>query len=309
VDPQRMKGISGVVVNDPVDRAAEIVEKLRKKCDLLIALSHLEPNTEKRLLKEVPEIDILVSGGHAGKPLHKPEHRGEPVASETAAKEDSAEQVKPQGRTVTLRTANRGASLGRLDLTVAPGFVALRDSSKAGAEDKNIGYYRNTLISLDKKIEEDPQVKELITEHKNAGRKQTASGPAEKVRVYLGAARCRRCHTDQYVVWEAGSHAQAYERLVKDGHGRDSECIGCHSTGYKQRGGFWEMVRGPERLGGVQCEACHGPGSVHVEQEGKGHISKTASPKLCLACHTSERDKTFDLQVDLQLVQCPRSET
>ena len=187
--------------------------------------------------------------------------------------------------------------------------MALRDSSEAGENDKDIGYYRNTLISLDTKIKEDPQVKALITEHKKGERKKTAEGSAEKVRVYLGAARCRRCHMDQYAAWEAGSHAQAYTRLVKDGHGRDSECIGCHSTGYKQRGGFWEMVRGPERLGGVQCEACHGPGSMHVEQQGKGHIAKAASSKLCLACHTPERDKTFDLQVDLQLVQCPRSET
>jgi len=50
----------------------------------------------------------------------------------------------------------------------------------------------------------------------------------------------------------------------KDSH--DKLCVSCHVTGYGQadRGGFKDAASSAHLLG-VQCEACHGPGSNHVK--------------------------------------------
>ena len=66
-------------------------------------------------------------------------------------------------------------------------------------------------------------------------------------------------------------HSKAWTRLPekyrdpsqKDDKGR--ACISCHVTGYGDaRGGFQDAVAS-KRLLGVGCEACHGPGSKHIE--------------------------------------------
>lgn len=290
LNPQWVKRDS-VVANDPVDAAAKIVKELRGRCDLLIALSHLERTAEMRLTKKVPEIDVLISGGHTGSPLRKPQRKG---------------------RTVIVRTSKKGASLGQLDLWLAPGFEALYDSSEAVETEKDKGdrgYYRHTLVSINSKIEDDPRIGELIAAYKESVGKGHSGRSAEKVRAYLGARRCQRCHTAQHEAWGAHAHARAYGRLVKEGRGSDPECIGCHSTGYRTVGGFWDTERGPRLLGGVQCEACHGPGSVHVERRGKGYVSKAVASDVCLKCHTPARDATFDFEADLHAIRCPPPET
>ena len=66
-------------------------------------------------------------------------------------------------------------------------------------------------------------------------------------------------------------------------------CLRCHVTGaldVDDSGGRRQDGRvgiaGTWSEDGVQCEACHGPGSVHIGDPDKGHIDIDAS---CTACH------------------------
>jgi len=102
----------------------------------------------------------------------------------------------------------------------------------------------------------------------------TALGPDEGAGVrrasYVGAETCKKCHYQTHRTWVDEGHAKAWENLpeayrdpaVVDEEGR--ACISCHVTGWGQPDGFVDPVTSKHLLG-VQCEACHGPGSRHVE--------------------------------------------
>jgi hypothetical protein len=87
---------------------------------------------------------------------------------------------------------------------------------------------------------------------------------------YVGADACKKCHFKQHKSWKDMKHSRAWEVLseeqrnpeTKDDAGR--VCISCHVTGWGEENGFVDPVTS-EHLLGVQCEACHGPGSKHVE--------------------------------------------
>jgi hypothetical protein len=73
-----------------------------------------------------------------------------------------------------------------------------------------------------------------------------------------------------------------------------NECAGCHATGVDpEKKTFVEM--------GVACEACHGPGSNHVEAVPgyeiatimqAGRMTTFQASQICGSCHTRGRDKT-----------------
>jgi hypothetical protein len=44
----------------------------------------------------------------------------------------------------------------------------------------------------------------------------------------------------------------------------------------------------------VQCEACHGPGSEHVEDPNGGHIRKEVTATMCMRCHEAANSPRFD---------------
>ena len=87
---------------------------------------------------------------------------------------------------------------------------------------------------------------------------------------YIGVKACKKCHIKQERSWKKMKHAGAWEALPEKYHDpsqKDEEgraCISCHVTGYGKDGGFVDPTAS-ENLLGVQCEACHGPGSKHKE--------------------------------------------
>ena len=78
----------------------------------------------------------------------------------------------------------------------------------------------------------------------------------------------------------AGYHAGEVEKPYS--------CGSCHTTGYSEEGnqdGLPGMV-GTWSEPGIQCEACHGPGSAHADAGGdKSLITIDTSAALCGSCH------------------------
>ena len=100
------------------------------------------------------------------------------------------------------------------------------------------------------------------------------------------------CHSDAFDVYVNTTHARAYHTLSSLFVHRDTNCVGCHVTGYGQLGGFSGMRRlgSPVDLIDVQCEACHGPGTEHSRD---GSYTRAAI-ESCVQCHTEEEDPDFD---------------
>ena len=107
---------------------------------------------------------------------------------------------------------------------------------------------------------------------------------------YVGVNQCKMCHMKQYNVWKDTAHAKAFD-VLKPADQAKPECIKCHITGDNKE------------LKGVQCEACHGPGSEYKsfavmknvkEAEAKGLVPKPVN--VCVKCHNknSPNFKGFD---------------
>ena len=123
---------------------------------------------------------------------------------------------------------------------------------------------------------------------------------------YTGTETCSDCHDEAQEFWETTVHASAYQTLVDTNQQFDLECVGCHVTGFRKPGGS-EVVKNAG-LKDVQCEVCHGPGSLHSEDGGEdlSLIKLEAPAKLCATeCHTPEHSDTFEYEAYLRDILGP----
>jgi hypothetical protein len=122
---------------------------------------------------------------------------------------------------------------------------------------------------------------------------------------YVGGTKCKICHKAEYTSWEETKHAKAYEALKPEDRKKDS-CVVCHVTGFGVADTLFE---------GVQCEACHGPGSLYkspkIMSKSKFKENPEAQLKLameaglvlpteetCVGCHNKKSPtfKGFDFE-------------
>lgn len=125
---------------------------------------------------------------------------------------------------------------------------------------------------------------------------------------YVGVAKCKTCHLKEFNVWSASPHASALDRLSAEQR-QKPECVACHVTGHGKPAAPGAAVEG------VQCEACHGPGSLYksvsimskkaYESDSEGTHKKALEAGLvvpteatCRGCHNekSPNFKGFDFK-------------
>ncbi len=141
---------------------------------------------------------------------------------------------------------------------------------------------------------------------------------------YIGVEKCASCHKAEHLAWKTSVHAKAFN-VLKPGKRKkakllaeldpekdytaDKKCVGCHVTGYREKGGFKDVASTPEFIG-VSCESCHGAGSKYAvlhndnpsgftKQEAieLGQLYGVDDEAVCLACH-AHKDSPFHEGLD-----------
>ena len=268
-----------IEIKNPVETAKNLIAALKNTCSFIIVLSNLGLEGDKKLAQNILGIDLII-GGKAVQRMPEP--------------------VK-EGKTNIVQAYRRGQYLGRLDIT------AQSDSPKP------LFAMKNTLIPLAEKIADDKAIALLTKEYRArviAMNRQeffkeklnekhiTASADA----LYTGSEKCASCHKPQYDNWLNTPHAYAYETLMKNCNNFDIECLPCHTTGFKEPGGFAVSQGNESAFINVQCEACHGPGKKH---KAKGDIIRDAGEGVCKQCHDEKNSPRFNYEEYLPIVKCP----
>ena len=268
-----------IEVKNPLETAKKNIASLKNTCSFIIVLSNLGLEGDKKLAKGIPDIDLII-GGRATQRMLEP--------------------VK-EGGTIIVQAYRRGQYLGRLEVTAQ------------GASSKSQFAMKNTLIPLGEKIADDKAIALLTKEYrarviamnrqeffKEKLNEKHISASAEAL--YTGAEKCAACHKPQYDNWLNTPHAYAYETLMKNCNNFDIECLPCHTTGFKEPGGFAVSQGNESAFINVQCEACHGPGKKH---KAKGDIIRDAGEGVCKQCHDEKNSPRFIYEEYLPIVKCP----
>jgi hypothetical protein len=123
---------------------------------------------------------------------------------------------------------------------------------------------------------------------------------------YLGQQVCLGCHSGTAQFAQTNPHAHAWQTLVRDNKTQDLDCVPCHVTGWGKPGG--SAFDNLKQFHNVQCEACHGPGSLHVASisSGRGILKPPpVTASACLDCHTPQHSTRFEFEVYRKRLRVP----
>lgn len=255
----KIPGAEKIRVEPPLKTASRLIPLLvgEKRPDLLVVLTDMMDRDLRKLALSGLPIDVIVGSSRRNQ-LSVPAQVGGAL----------------------ICTLDRGGkTLGRIDVAEGDGTAPR---------------FRNTFVPLmEKRFPDHPAIAALVSkalervkELQSEAIPQAASSAAEGCgQEFVGARTCRRCHPGRYDHWEGTPHADAYAVLRAKGREFDTECLACHTVAYECSDGEVDR-RSIERFANVQCESCHGPGSVHVASEGKAPVEKGLA---CPKCHTPER--------------------
>ncbi len=177
-DPRK----KGLIIQDPVETAQEMVRELGPQTDLIILLSHLSYPKDVDLAQKISGIHIIV-GGHVGVNLSNP-----PVINDK----------------IILQTSSRGMYAGRFDLTLlnnktsfyniatkhtleanlnkfqsqltsaqvseaekAQWKRAKENTEKAIQQLEGKNYFTNTIFPLGQQVEDHPDIKKMVDAYKS----------------------------------------------------------------------------------------------------------------------------------------------
>lgn len=275
-EPREPKGFE---IRDPAAEGRAALAELRGKADVVILLAHMERERLAALLPALPGVDLVV--------------RGHTDAAENASADcaDTTGGVLEGGSVPVLFAGDRARAIG--SATIVP---------RAGG---GVDVVDRRLVRLDASVPDDTATARRVArffEEESARRRELDLSRSLSrdprtgaiVERYLGMDVCARCHADIVPRFLLSRHFRAIETIRARGEAANPECLSCHATGYGRPTGYDPVAEteGAPYLLGVQCEACHGPGTLHA-RDGSGAARARAS---CRQCHTSKWSPDFEFE-------------
>jgi hypothetical protein len=244
----------------------EVVPSLRPKTDILILLTDIGLEAPE-LVRSVTGIDILVRG----------------PAPIIFQKTDDTLSVfaSPEGRSLRLATVRRSSPDSDPSYAVREKHLDLEAPEDPAVRAFLDGWYADVASRPEYAWEGPPP----------------SPGAIGADAVFSGEEACAECHEGDYKIVQAHPHASAMIPLQRKQRYFIPRCFACHVTGYTFEGGYnGGNPRHPMR--GVQCEACHGPGSRHADDPEIAPPVPRPDRSTCESCHDEENSPRFDDEFD-----------
>jgi len=318
--------------------ATEVQALRAKGAQVVVVLSNLGMRASRKLARAVPGIDVLVVGhlDHKIEPLADLEREGDTLLVHATRQgawfaaltlvprpggggwTEASEFVPGVAADLEARMATLGKQIDgwRKDTTVAtqralPFYEAqladlrarlTKARSAAGRPlpaGKLVAY---RAVGLPWSAPVDAGVQAIVQRYDAAVAElnQKTAGTVPEVAPgqagYVGQAVCVACHTKTADFVAHDLHQKAWATLEKAGKTNDLDCVPCHVTGFGKPGGA--ALGKLAHLQNVQCEACHGPGSLHIAAPAdKGKVTRVPTEATCLGCHTPEHAPRFAFEL------------
>jgi len=264
-------------VEDVLETLRSQVPVLARDSDLVIALGRLSPLTVRRVAREIPDLDMVISSEY-----------------------DAPVQDGTDGE---LHVQDHPGFVGRLLVAYTPLTNYGLHSASIGVDSSGrIGSARFENHWLYEDVPDDARIRRMLDRfYDRIGREAAAQEsvpslyPDDQARQegrYVGQARCAECHETEHRQWLTTRHADAYKTLLDRHRHFQPKCVACHVVGYGTRHGY-RLGMAEQTLANVQCEACHGPGGEHVEDPSLENIRREVPESVCLACHNPDHSDRF----------------
>ncbi len=315
----------------------EVVRLRSQGVRVVVVLSNLGLRGSRKLARSVPGIDVLVVGQLDEKiePELDLEREGDTLVVHAARHGAwiSALTLAPSGQDHAWKEVSEAVPgvIGDLEERIAAMDKSLADikGRSTAANQKALPFFEARLADMKLRLDAarraqgkplppgalaafrpiglpwsmpvDPVVAKIVAEYdaKVAEANVKAAGDVLPVPPgqagYVGQQACLECHDDAAAFAKADLHQLAWKGLEKAGKTKDLDCVSCHATGFGQPGG--SNLAHLDGRTDVQCESCHGPGSLHVKAPTRGansHIIAQPDATLCATCHTAVHSPRFD---------------
>ena len=275
--------------------------------DAWVVLSNADPGVTQAVAEGVPELGLVVSLRGEGRDAPRTT-RGAPIV-----------ETVDRGKWVTVVRAFVAAAPGPWRLAEKGEVKAVADLTRAAASSAGEGTRTARVAELAEArarlagslagqswmvVEDQPLGSEFdaggpTRARVEAFKQRSVVAAAERVETaseptYGTAGYCTRCHDAFTARWVGQPHARALEALVAKGEAKNPECVGCHTTGWGEPGGFSEPTTTAQMTWkGVQCEACHGPLAAHPNGSAE---PRAVTKETCLRCHDAANSPAFDYE-------------
>jgi hypothetical protein len=258
---------SGFVIDDPLTAARAALDEVRDKADVTVIVGYLKLQTVNKLAMRNPDLDLIIAA----------EERG------------IVFDPKQVNNTLVVYAAKETKHLGELRFYTDADGVVERFTAR--------------YVELDEIIPDDKRMAEMTAgARKEIDVVQTRLAEEEAAVIaakpldtpFALSESCAQCHKDEYETWKNSRHSHAFVALEEKQRMFDSNCVGCHSLGFRDRG--FVSVKATPQFANVHCESCHGPGAEHVKAPTAGNYKTPPKNQSCLVCHDRDNSPDFDFE-------------
>jgi hypothetical protein len=246
-----------LTILDPVTTSKELTKRLRDSCDLIVVLSQLGESRDKKLAREIPQIDLILGGGGDALkavmervneiPIYRLEPRGgylgrvdyslndtrKPIKFLISSERDDLEKRLERMITRSIQIKSEMARSGKQEEMKLKELKFLESKQKELEKSllvfENNNYYKHTAIPVQLSVEDDPKIMKGVEHYRAESAKlykpKVASLPEKELSEKEMLARIPKDSLYVGAVTCKKCHEVNYRNWLKTKHAKASQTI------------------------------------------------------------------------------------